>query len=72
MKKVTLYCDPDLLRQVEQTAFDMRQRGQFTTLSSMMRTGWRVLLTMDADEREEMHAKFGQLPEGPSGTHLAT
>jgi Arc/MetJ-type ribon-helix-helix transcriptional regulator len=72
MKKVTLYSDPDLLRQVEETAWDMRRRGQFTTLSSLMRTGWRLLLEMPQDQREEVHAKFGQVPEGPSGTTLST
>jgi hypothetical protein len=72
MKKVTLYAEPDLVREVERTAYEMRQGGQFTTLSSLMRTGWRMLLAMNPDQREEAHARFGKVPEGPSGTTLST
>lgn len=72
MKKVTLYAEPDLVRDVERTAYEMRRNGQFTTLSSLMRTGWRLLLAMDNTEREEAHARFGKVPEGQSGTTLST
>jgi hypothetical protein len=72
MKKVTLYAEPDLVREVERTAYEMRRNGQFTTLSSLMRTGWRLLLAMDNIQREEAHARFGKVPEGPSGTTLST
>jgi len=72
VKKVTLYAEPDLVRDVEQTAYEMRRNGQFTTLSSLMRTGWRLLLQMDNTQREEAHARFGKVPEGQSGTTLST
>jgi len=60
------------VRDVEQTAYEMRRNGQFTTLSSLMRTGWRLLLQMDNTQREEAHARFGKVPEGQSGTTLST
>ena len=67
MRKVTLYCEPDLLRTMEKEAFELRQRGQFATLSSLMRTGWRMWLSMDQIEKDQLHARLSRAEQ--TGTH---